>query len=31
MSSAMHIHIGGAGTRIGDFLWRLYEKEKPDV
>ncbi|CAD8125041.1 unnamed protein product [Paramecium sonneborni] len=27
MSSAFHIHIGGAGVMIGDMLWKLYEKE----
>ncbi|CAD8143294.1 unnamed protein product [Paramecium octaurelia] len=27
MSSALHIHIGGAGVMIGDMLWKLYEKE----
>ncbi|CAK61147.1 unnamed protein product (macronuclear) [Paramecium tetraurelia] len=27
MSSAFHIHIGGAGVMIGDMLWQLYEKE----
>ncbi|CAD8196492.1 unnamed protein product [Paramecium octaurelia] len=27
MSSALHIHIGGAGVMIGDMLWKLYEAE----
>ncbi|CAD8215015.1 unnamed protein product [Paramecium octaurelia] len=27
MSSAFHIHIGGARVMIGDMLWKLYEKE----
>ncbi|CAD8214422.1 unnamed protein product [Paramecium octaurelia] len=27
MSSSLHIHIGGAGVKIGDMLWKLYEKE----
>ncbi|CAK64881.1 unnamed protein product (macronuclear) [Paramecium tetraurelia] len=27
MSSAFHIHIGGAGVMMGDMLWKLYEKE----
>ncbi|CAD8100625.1 unnamed protein product [Paramecium primaurelia] len=27
MSSAFHIHIGGAGVMIGDMLWKFYEKE----
>ncbi|CAD8085825.1 unnamed protein product [Paramecium sonneborni] len=27
MSSAFHVHIGGAGVMIGDALWKLYEKE----
>ncbi|CAK61114.1 unnamed protein product (macronuclear) [Paramecium tetraurelia] len=27
MSSALHIHVGGAGIKMGDMLWKLYEKE----
>ncbi|CAD8159277.1 unnamed protein product [Paramecium pentaurelia] len=27
MSSAFHIHIGGAGVMMGDMLWKLYDKE----
>jgi tubulin alpha len=30
MSSAFHIHIGGAGCMIGSSLWKLYSKEQPD-
>ncbi|CAD8211585.1 unnamed protein product [Paramecium octaurelia] len=27
MSSSLHIQVGGAGVKIGEMLWKLYEKE----
>ncbi|CAK84284.1 unnamed protein product (macronuclear) [Paramecium tetraurelia] len=31
MSSAIHLHIGGAGVMIGDALWKLYQKEQEET
>ncbi|CAD8214268.1 unnamed protein product [Paramecium octaurelia] len=30
-SSVIHLHLGGAGVKIGDALWKLYEKEESDT